>query len=879
MMQRSSLRALTRSFNSFARTPANNAPLTPVGWLERSATVFGDAEAVRHGSLTRTWLETRDRAVALADALKREYGVGRNDCVQVMLHNTPEMLEAHYGVPMAGAVLGSINTRLDAGTVAYILRHSEAKVLIADADRAPVIDEALGLLRAEGTPVPHVLQAVDPQAPPAAAGSEHGQGESTVLSAPEYETLLQSGRSTFAWQPPADEFDALSLNYTSGSTGRPKGCVLHHRGAYLCALGNMAAFGGMASESATRYLWTLPMFHCNGWNFPYTVAALGGLNVCMRSVDEAAITAAFAEHGVTHLCGAPIVLRMAIEAAKKAAPMRPAGAPAIKMFVAASPPPAATLRDAAAANLDVTHVYGLTEVYGPAALCEWRDAWTKEGVETQAVLKARQGVPYLTQEAIAVLDDDGNRVPSDGETLGEVCFRGNIVMKGYFKDAEATNRAFHGGWFRTGDLGVCCPDGYVALKDRAKDIVISGGENISSIELEGVLYDHPDVLDAAVVAKPDDKWGEVPCAFVEVREGATVTGEDLASWSRERLAGFKVPRSFVFGQLPKTSTGKVQKYILRDTFRSYSTRVRPPAAAAIGRAIPRRSFSTAAAETISTGRAEEEARVLVSIHKAFTGVTTISLLNGRRRNPLCSSTMAQLEQALYGAAACRETRAVLLRGEGPAFSAGHDLRELQAAAALPDEAARKAALQAIFEQCGALMRAIRSVPVPVLAAVHGPAHAAGCQLIAACDLVVADRAHATFATPGVRLGLFCHTPATSVVQALGGGAGGARRAAKMLYTGQAISADEAERIGLVHEVVPEGEAGRRAEVLAAEIASYDTEVMRGGKSVLRETAAASDDFNAAWSIAAAAMVRGLPSPAAKEGIDAFLTKRPPTWDN
>ena len=320
--------------------------------------MYGDAEAVRHGSLSRSWLETRDRAVSLADALTREYGVGRGDCVQVMLHNTPEMLEAHFGVPMAGAVLGSINTRLDAGTVAYILRRSEAKVLIADADRAPVIDEALDLLRKEGAPTPHVLQALDPQAAAPLAGSESSSSSSSsspssssLLSSPEYEALVQSGRSSFAWEPPADEFDALSLNYTSGSTGRPKGCVLHHRGAYLTALGNMSAFGGMASEGATRYLWTLPMFHCNGWNFPYTIAALGGLNIHMRSVDEIAISKAFEESQVTHLCGAPIVLRMAIEAAKKAAGSRPHGAPPIKMFVAASPPPAATLRDAANAGL------------------------------------------------------------------------------------------------------------------------------------------------------------------------------------------------------------------------------------------------------------------------------------------------------------------------------------------------------------------------------------------------------------------------------------------------------------------------------------------------------------------------------------------------
>ena len=431
---------LTRRFlNSAPRTPANHTPLSPVSWLERSAVVFGDAEAVRHGDRSRTWLQTRDRAVSLADALRREYGVGRGDCVQVMLHNTPEMLEAHFGVPMSGATLGSINTRLDATTVAYILKHSEAKVLIVDADRAPIIDEALGLLRAEGAPTPTVLQAVDdtvPLEPPPSDGS------SLVRSAPEYEALLQSGRSTFAWQPPVDEFDAIALNYTSGSTGRPKGCVLHHRGAYMTALGNMAAFGGMANESSTRYLWTLPMFHCNGWNFPYTVAALGGLNICMRAVDEAGIAHAFAEHGVTHLCGAPIILRMAIGAAAKAAASRPADAPPIKMFVAASPPPAATLRDAANVGLDVTHVYGLTEVYGPAALCEWREAWSDKGVEEQAVLKARQGAAYITQEAIAVLDPDGQRTPADGETLGEVCFRGNMVMKGYHKDPEVSTQRF-----------------------------------------------------------------------------------------------------------------------------------------------------------------------------------------------------------------------------------------------------------------------------------------------------------------------------------------------------------------------------------------------------------------------------------------------------
>ncbi len=525
------------------RNPANYAPLSPLSFLPRAAAVYPDRTAVVHGIERRTWAEAYERCRRLASALAQR-GLGQSDTVAVMAPNTPPMWEAHHGVPMAGAVLNALNVRLDAAAIAFILQHGEAKVLITDTEFAPIMEAALAGLDREIL----VIDIDDPQGP----GGKR-------LGSLDYEAFLAEGDPDFAWSLPGDEWDAISLNYTSGTTGNPKGVVYHHRGAYLNALGNVMVWG-MAPHPV--YLWTLPMFHCNGWCFPWTITALAGTHVCLRRVEAGAIYRAFAEQGVTHLCGAPIVMQMilgATEAERAAFPQR------VEMMTAAAPPPASVLAAMEQQGIKVTHVYGLTESYGPAVVCAWHEAWDGLPIEEQAALKSRQGVNYPVLEGLMVADAETlDPVPRDGATLGEVFLRGNIVMKGYLKNPAASAAAFAGGWFHSGDLGVWHPDGYIELKDRSKDIIISGGENISSIEVEGVLYKHPAVALAAVVAKSDEKWGETPCAFVELKPGAEATAEEIVAFCRDNLAGFKCPRHVVFGELPKTSTGKIQKFVLRE---------------------------------------------------------------------------------------------------------------------------------------------------------------------------------------------------------------------------------------------------------------------------------------------------------------------------
>ena len=526
-----------------AKTGANFAPLSPISFLKRSAAVFPDKTAVVHGGQRFTYRQFAERARRLASALAGR-GVGRGDTVAVIAPNIPPMLEAHYGVPLAGAVLNAINIRLDAASIAFILEHGEAKVLLADTELATAVGPALKQLE---TP-PLVVDIDDPQ----------GEGGER-LGELDYEALLAEGDPGFPWQGPAEEWQAICLNYTSGTTGNPKGVVYHHRGAYLNAIGNMLAWS-MGGHPV--YLWTLPMFHCNGWCFPWTITALAGTHVCLRRVEAAAIYEAFAERGVSHLCGAPIVMQMILNAG---ADERREFPQQVKMMTAAAPPPASVLAAMEAEGIDVTHVYGLTEVYGPAVVCAWHGEWDALPADERAELKARQGVTYPVLESLMVADAESlEAVPWDGETLGEVFMRGNIVMRGYLKNPSATDKAFQGGWFHTGDLGVCHPDGFIQLKDRSKDIIISGGENISSIEVENVLYRHPAVAGAAVVAKPDETWGETPCAFVELKTGAEAGERELIAFCRDNMAHFKCPRQVVFGELPKTSTGKIQKFVLRE---------------------------------------------------------------------------------------------------------------------------------------------------------------------------------------------------------------------------------------------------------------------------------------------------------------------------
>ena len=527
------------------RNEANHAPLTPLSFIERTAEVYPERLAIVHGALRQTWGQTYARCRQLASSL-RAAGIGKNDTVAVMLPNTPPMVEAHFGVPMAGAVLNALNTRLDPETIAFMLDHGEAKAVIVDPEFSATMARALKL-RSSTAPL-QIIEVEDALYGPAAQS----------LGGTPYEDFVAAGDPAFAWELPGDEWDAIALNYTSGTTGNPKGVVYHHRGAHTNAISNVLEWD-MPKHAV--YLWTLPMFHCNGWCFPWTVAARAGVNVCLRRVEAQAIFDAIRNHGVTHYCGAPIVHGLLVNAPAAMKEGVPAG---VKAMVAGAAPPASMIEGMERLGFDLTHVYGLTEIYGPATVCAKHAAWDALDIGERARLNARQGVRYHLQRAAAVLDPETMQpVPHDGETMGEIMFRGNIAMKGYLKNPAATDEAFRGGWFHSGDLAVQYPDGYIKIKDRSKDIIISGGENISSIEVEDVLYRHPDVLAAAVVAKPHPKWGETPCAFVELKAGASATPEDIVAHCKKHLAGFKVPRAVVFGELPKTSTGKIQKFELR----------------------------------------------------------------------------------------------------------------------------------------------------------------------------------------------------------------------------------------------------------------------------------------------------------------------------
>ncbi|MFY1708943.1 acyl-CoA synthetase [Tritonibacter scottomollicae] len=526
------------------RNPANHQPLTPLTFLERAALVFPEHTAIVHGALRRSYAEFYARSRQLASALAQQ-AIGRGDTVSAVLANTPAMLECHYGVPMCGAVLHSVNTRLDASVIAFQLDHAMSKVVIVDREFMPLVQEALAL----ATVKPLIIQYNDP---------EFSEAEiQTDLQ--DYDAFLATGDPDFDWLMPLDEWDAISINYTSGTTGDPKGVVSHHRGAYLLAQGN-ALTTSMAKHAV--YLWTLPMFHCNGWCFPWTLSAIIGTHVCLRQVRAEPIWTALAEEGVTHLCGAPIVMSLMISAPEA---QKRRLSQTVQVFTAAAPPPEKLLADMKTAGFDVTHLYGLTETYGPAVVNDWHQDWSNLPAAEQAALKSRQGVRYLPLEGLDVLNPETMQpVPRDGKTMGEVMFRGNVVMKGYFRNPAATQAAFAGGWFHSGDLGVRHADGYIQLKDRSKDIIISGGENISSIEVEEALYRHPAVETVAVVAMPHEKWGETPCAFVELVGGETVDATVLRAWCKEQLASYKVPGQFVFMPIPRTSTGKIQKFVLRE---------------------------------------------------------------------------------------------------------------------------------------------------------------------------------------------------------------------------------------------------------------------------------------------------------------------------
>jgi fatty-acyl-CoA synthase len=532
------------------KNAANFAALTPLTFIERAASVYPTRVAVVHGEIRRTWQETYARTRRLAQALAAR-GIGQGDTVAVMLPNTPAMVEAHFGIPMIGAVLNTLNTRLDAATLAFMLDHGEAKAVLVDREFSEVMRAVLSLVQR-----PMLVIDVDD-------ALYTGPGER--IGEIEYEALLASGDPEFAWEPPSDEWNAISLNYTSGTTGNPKGVVYHHRGAYTAAISNILEWD-MPKHAV--YLWTLPMFHCNGWCFPWAVAARAGVNVCLRKVDAKAIFDLIRAERVTHYCGAPIVHNLLVNAPDE---LKTGIAHRVNAMVAGAAPPAALIESLERLGFELTHVYGLTEVYGPASVCPQQATWQTFDIGERARLNARQGVRYHLQDGCAVLDPETmTPVPLDGETIGEVMFRGNITMKGYLKNPAATAEAFRGGWFHTGDLGVAYPDGYIRIKDRSKDIIISGGENISSIEIEDVLYRHPAVMAAAVVAKPDPRWGETPCAFVELKAGAVVTAADLIAHCKAHLAGFKVPRAIEFVELPKTATGKIQKFELRKLAKSVS---------------------------------------------------------------------------------------------------------------------------------------------------------------------------------------------------------------------------------------------------------------------------------------------------------------------
>ncbi|HEY8555585.1 MAG TPA: acyl-CoA synthetase [Burkholderiales bacterium] len=531
------------------KNEANYTPLSPLSFLRKAAAVYPNRVATIHGDRRLTWAEVYTRCRRLASALAQR-GIGRGDTVATMLPNVPAMVELHFGPAMIGAVLNTLNTRLDPGAIAFMLDHGEAKVLFADREFSGVIEQALSMVKRK----PIVIDVDDALY----------QGSGKFLGEQEYEAFLAGGDPEFAWSLPADEWDAISLNYTSGTTGNPKGVVYHHRGAYLNALNNIVDWG---MPRHPVYLWTLPMFHCNGWCFPWTIAAAAGTNVCLRKVDAKLIFDLMRAHKVTHYCGAPIVHNTLINAPAE----WKEGVTGVSCMVAGAAPPVAIIEGMARMGFNLTHVYGLTETYGPAAVCAKHPEWAEKSIEEQAQLNSRQGVAALLEEGMAVMDPQTMQpVPHDGETMGEIMFRGNLTMKGYLKNPKATREAFAGGWFHSGDLAVVHPDGYVKIKDRSKDIIISGGENISSIEVEDVLYRHPAVLGAAVVAQPDPKWGESPCAFVELKEGASVTEQELIDFCRERMAHFKAPKTVIFGPLPKTSTGKIQKFVLRERAKSAS---------------------------------------------------------------------------------------------------------------------------------------------------------------------------------------------------------------------------------------------------------------------------------------------------------------------
>ena len=539
-------------FNDFEKelpqNPANYSPLSSLCFLEKTAAVFPERTAVIHGNLKRNWSETLKRCIKLASALSKR-GVGRGSTVSLMAPNVPELLEAHFGVLMTGGVLNALNIRLEAETLAYILDHGEAKVLITDREFSSVIKDTLNRLKAP----PLVIDIDDPLA-------EGGE----LIGEISYENFIADGDEDFSWSLPEDEWQAVSLNYTSGTTGHPKGVVYHSRGAHLLAVDNVLYW---SMPRHPIYLWTLPMFHCNGWCFPWTITLLAGTHVCLRKVTAANIYSSITEHGVTHLCGAPIVMGMianAGEAERKVLPNP------VNIMTAAAPPPPTVIARMEEIGFKVTHVYGLTETYGPSVVCAWQEDWDSLDPTQQAVMKGRQGVNYPGLVGLMIADSESlEPFPKDGKTLGEVFMRGNIVMKGYFKNPVATREAFRGGWFHSGDLGVMHPDGYIELKDRAKDIIISGGENISSVEIENTLYRHPEVLETGVVAQPDERWGETPCAFVGLKEGSRVSEQDLIEFCRDHLAGFKIPKTVIFQELPKTSTGKIRKNVLREQVRNW----------------------------------------------------------------------------------------------------------------------------------------------------------------------------------------------------------------------------------------------------------------------------------------------------------------------
>ncbi|TKW64993.1 MAG: acyl-CoA synthetase [Paracoccus denitrificans] len=525
---------------------ANFVQLSPLSFIERTAAIYPEMCAVIHGDVRRNWAETYARTRRLASALSRR-GVGKGDTVSIIAANIPEMFESHFGVPMSGAVLNTINTRLDPEAVAFILNHAEAKVLLVDVEFAELAERAVKMAGR------HDLLVVDIE-------DDSFEGSARV-GALTYQGLLDEGDPDFIWSLPESEWDAISLNYTSGTTGDPKGVVYHHRGAMLNAMSNIVTWG---MEHHARYLWTLPMFHCNGWCFPWTIAANAGVCICLRAVRAEPVFQLIRDEAVTHFCGAPIILQMLVNAPDDLKDFTQE----VKVMTAGAPPPAAVIANMEKMGVDVTQVYGLTETYGPSVVSAWQGKWNGLAGDDRARLKARQGVKNIALEGLMVADADTLvPVPPDGQTIGEIFMRGNNVMKGYVKNPAATEKSFRGGWFASGDLGVMHPDGYIEIKDRLKDIIISGGENISSVEVEDVLYRHPDVLEAAVVARPDDKWGETPCAFVTLKPGRTLTGPELTEFCHQNMARFKVPKTVIFDELPKTSTGKIQKFVLRDRAR------------------------------------------------------------------------------------------------------------------------------------------------------------------------------------------------------------------------------------------------------------------------------------------------------------------------